>query len=461
MVLSHYTVFSEFLNDEKESILFSTRTSQGFVVSEDIRNSLLNGEVDSLSESTIESLRQMNIVVPESENEREEIIRDNEDTINDTDVLYEVIQPSAYCQLGCDYCGQNHTKDYITTELEEKLLERIQQKLKIKKWSAISIGWFGGEPLVGLPQIRSLTKRLKEIAASEGIPYQARVVTNGLSLKRKIFEELVNDLNITGVEVTLDGTAEYHDKVRHTKSKQATFDIIVANLEEIFAIPNYKELGCDVSIRCNVDHRNWEGVSPLIKYLADKNFNEYVSNFYLMGVYSWAGNDAHTKSLTKEEFANNEISWIIEMVEHGFSPNLIPGRVKEVCMAVNPTSEMYDAFGNIYNCTEVSYTDFYKDGTYTLGNLKNTVPLDIPDKPLSDWNNQVRTDATLPCHTCRMLPVCGGACPKSWHEDMRACPSNKFNIEEKLELAYIIDNNIGQVSFPLLTEAKEEEYSEG
>jgi uncharacterized protein len=36
-----------------------------------------------------------------------------------------------------------------------------------------------------------------------------------------------------------------------------------------------------------------------------------------------------------------------------------------------------------------------------------------------------------------MLPVCGGACPKSWAEGRRACPPNKFNIKEKLILSYL------------------------
>jgi uncharacterized protein len=34
-----------------------------------------------------------------------------------------------------------------------------------------------------------------------------------------------------------------------------------------------------------------------------------------------------------------------------------------------------------------------------------------------------------------MLPVCGGACPKQWHEGRAPCPSAKKNLGERLMLA--------------------------
>lgn len=104
-------------------------------------------------------------------------------------------------------------------------------------------------------------------------------------------------------------------------------------------------------------------------------------------------------------------------------------------MAVSKKSEMYDAYGNVFNCTEVSYVPKYKNSDYVLSNL-NENSKSLRERPFNDWNNQLLTNR-FPCHTCRMLPVCGGACPKSWHEDMRACPSAKFNIEDRLKLVYL------------------------
>jgi uncharacterized protein len=104
---------------------------------------------------------------------------------------------------------------------------------------------------------------------------------------------------------------------------------------------------------------------------------------------------------------------------------------------VSRDTEMYDAYGNIFNCTEVSLTSVYEGGPYVLGNLMNGSTSFSAKKPLNDWNEQLMENK-FPCHSCKMLPVCGGGCPKSWHEDMRACPSAKFNIRERLLLSHLI-----------------------
>jgi uncharacterized protein len=178
-------------------------------------------------------------------------------------------------------------------------------------------------------------------------------------------------------------------------------------------------------------------VSSLIKLLASNSLQDKIAYFYTVGVYSWAGNDAHMKSLTKEVYAEKEIDWMMEMLEAGFQPSLLPTRQSQVCMAVSKVSEMYDPYGNIFNCTEVSLTDFYKGSSYELGNLASDHLKVVEDRPIANWNDVVAQDR-YPCHTCRMLPVCGGGCPKAWFEDLRACPSAKFNIKERLRLSYLV-----------------------
>lgn len=436
--LSYYTLFSDTLNSRGDSVLFCSRSGESFVVNKELKTNLLEERFDLIPDPIIEKLIASKGIVLKEENELFEIREENKKAIrqNDDSELYIVIQPSANCQLGCYYCGQNHTKNYLTEEYSRAIVERIRGKLMAGNYKSLFIGWFGGEPLMGLPQLRELTNQFKKLAEEFNIRYASKIVTNGLSLKSKIFEELVVDLNVTQIEVTLDGPAEFHDTHRYTKEGKNSFELIYKNLTEIFKRDDYEKLGCFISIRCNVDRKNWEGVSPLIKLLANDGFQKKVSHFYVIGIYSWAGNDAHTNSLTKEEFASKEIDWLIEMFEAGFNPRVIPSRQKQVCAVVSPSFEMYDTFGNVFNCTEVSFSDTYEKTPYALGNLSN--PKEISERrPLSDWNETILTDK-FPCHTCKMLPVCGGGCPKSWHEDMRACPSAKFNIKERLALGYVL-----------------------
>jgi uncharacterized protein len=437
MKLSYYSIFSEPLNERDDVALLATRTGQSCVITKEAQDHLLEGRFELLSDELRTRLVDIELLVDPEQDELQYIIDENKRSIKKTDgSLYIVIQPSANCQLGCDYCGQSHTKDYISASLQEKLVERTRNKLQEKNYPGLSVGWFGGEPLMGLSQIRLLTKEFLKLAEEQGIRYSSSIVTNGLSLKEDIFLELVRDLKVSHIEVTLDGTQEFHDNVRHTKKKEKTFDIILSNLEKILNRDDFESLNCPISIRCNVDHRNVEGVSPLIQLLAEKGLHQKIQYFYPIGIYSWGGNDAQTKSLTKEEFAQMEIDWLIEMLDLGYRPGFMPNRVKNVCMAVSDSSEMYDAFGNIFDCTEVSYSDTYGDG-YVLGNLKFDEVTYSSTRTFSNWNDQILANE-FQCFSCKMLPVCGGCCPKSWREGRRACPNSKFNIKEKLALAYVI-----------------------
>lgn len=439
--LSHYIVFSDPVNSRNESIIFCTRTGQAIIISGKIRQSLEQQRFADLPEQVFQSLIKAKAIVREDEDELDTIIRENKHSIGNTTELYEVIQPSAMCQLGCDYCGQHHAKHYIKEEHFDKIVSRVRFKAMQKRYESLFIGWFGGEPLMGLPQIRKLSARLQELATSLDMTYESKIVTNGLSLKENIFRELVNDLKVKHIEITLDGTAEFHDQRRHTKEGGKTFDIIFNNLLRIVNMEGFKEMGCAISVRCNVDGRNHQSVSELIRLITSHSLQDKIAYFYPIGVYSWAGNEAHQKSLTKEDYAKMEIDWMIEMLEAGLMPSLLPNRTKQVCMAVSPVSEMYDPYGNIYNCTEVSLTPFYENTDYVLGNLKFTPSEDIPTRrPLTNWNDEV-LEGKFPCHTCKMLPVCGGGCPKSWHEDMRACPTAKFNIKERLALSYVVSKS--------------------
>jgi hypothetical protein len=69
-----------------------------------------------------------------------------------------------------------------------------------------------------------------------------------------------------------------------------------------------------------------------------------------------------------------------------------------------------------------------------LGTLKDGVAEERREL-LGNFNSRV-AQGEYPCSSCRMLPVCGGACPKKWLEGFEPCPSAKRNIKERLLLYY-------------------------
>jgi uncharacterized protein len=372
----------------------------------------------------------MEILVSDNQNEMELILKQNNESIIDDERLYLVIHPSAFCQLGCGYCGQQHQQRNLSEEHQDLFLERTRSKLSTKKFKILEVAWFGGEPLVGIAVIRRLAPRLKELATIFGCKYKSKIVTNGLSLIPSVVTELIHNYNIGHIEITLDGTAEYHNRRRHTKEGSPTFDTIFKN---VIDLANRSDSNIRITIRCNVDRRNYEGVIPLLHLIAKAGIQKRVG-FYVAAIHSW-GNDAHLESLSKEEFADLEIKWYSTMIQLGFKINMIPPRKKIVCIALSNHGEVLDANGDLFNCTEVSYVPQYGlINKYGIGNLNNG-EITGRRKTLGDFNDRI-ANSEYDCSECRMLPVCGGACPKLWQEGIIPCPSAKFNMERRLLLEY-------------------------
>lgn len=433
---SFYSVFVEEPTRE-QYIVYSTRSGKLIELAEDVYHHIENGIFDALDEEIKTSLLEAEILVPEQEDELKTIIDQNKKFIDNVETLYIVIQPSANCQMGCGYCGQEHEKKNLSDETNQLIIDRVKTKAARAngKFKNLQIGWFGGEPLLGLKDMRYLTTEFRKIAAAYNLNYQAAIVTNGLSLKKNIFIELSEELGVKGIEITLDGLAEHHDKRRFLKAGRAkTFDLIIKNLTDIFSLPNYEEYGISISIRSNVDMKNPESVEPLIDFLHEKNFLQKLADFYVAPIHSW-GNDAHLVSLEKEDFADKEIDWYLYLMEKGISRSFLPGRKHQVCMIVNDDAELYDANGGVFNCTEVSYVPKYEGTEYELGQLEDNV-LDYENKPLHNWNDTVLTKK-YPCGTCSILPVCGGSCPKNWSEGINSCPPIKHNIGDRVMLSYL------------------------
>jgi uncharacterized protein len=147
--------------------------------------------------------------------------------------------------------------------------------------------------------------------------------------------------------------------------------------------------------------------------------------------------------LSKQEYAKHEIEWLIYAIQKGFSvPDMIPERTHQPCMVVDKDSEVYDANGNIYPCYEFSYTPFYDNPEHTIGNLKLPEETYNQNVKTRDWFDSEIENGKSWCKGCKFFPVCGGGCVKKWYVDEPACPTFKFNMEERLMLDYLIKKKV-------------------
>jgi uncharacterized protein len=431
--LSLYHVATPPFIDTKDNILkrviFSTRNSNVRVITDSDWSSILDKKLHRITPHLLQQLVAEEFLVPEAEVELETILERNRALMEADRNLFMVVQPTAYCQLDCGYCGQKHFKQWLSTDYQNAFIERIRNKLETKKYESLTIGWFGAEPLSGISVIRSLTPQLIALAANYDCTYNATMVTNGLALTDKIATEMINTHVIRSINITLDGTKPYHDSRRFRKDGKGTFDRI---FENVVSLSKRNDLEVDILIRTNVDRNNYLSVLELIHKFAEAGIQDKIT-YNFAPIHAW-GNDADAVSLTPVEFANYEIEWFAEMLHLGFSVPLVPSRVNTVCMAVMPDSELVDAEGNLFNCTEVSYVPTYgSPNEYGIGHVIEGTDPNKREK-LGDFAHRVK-NGDYPCTTCRMYPVCGGACPKLWREGYEPCPSAKRNIEHRLLLS--------------------------
>ena len=441
MKLSKYHLTTDLLDDydfPNKQILFSTRTGTSLMIDSEIYQNLKTDNFNAIKNDMVDLLKKNLIIVDSEEDEFLIVTSENDKSREEVDVLSFTIQPSANCQLGCYYCAQNHSKDYASDDIIEKYVKRILHFLDSgKTYRGLNIIWYGGEPLTGLSSIKKTTKKLLEICNERGLHYNASMVTNGLSLKKDIFQDLVTNYKIRDFQITLDGLAESHDQRRYTKSGESTFDIIFKNIIDCTRTQAYQnKQGC-ISIRINIDKTNHQFVNPLLEYLVEKEINNYVAVSFAP-IVDWGGNDAGKDSLTNEQFAEKEIEWLLYCFDNKIKlSNLLPTRKYYACMVERNDSEVFDAFGNIYTCWEFPYTDTYGQDKHKIGNLNNDYDTYDENATLRNWSDEIKAGKTW-CKTCSHLPVCAGSCPKSWYEGKPACPEFKFNYKEKLILDYYI-----------------------
>ena len=443
---SHYLVsvpLSDSTSGPDRVLLFSTRTSAIRELDASAWAAAGIAPHPLLDEDMVNDLAGAKMLVPATENELAAVIGENNAAARESDELYYVVQPTAACQLGCDYCGQEHTAKVLSEEDQDLIIARLDAKLSRSNFRTLKIGWFGAEPLLGLNAMRRLSPRLATVSEQHGCRYVSEIVTNGLLLTPEIAQELENVHRVRYVEVTLDGIAVHHDARRKWKGHgRPSFDAIYENLAKLLRSKTAMKVG----LRCNVDRRNYDGISPLLRQLVGDGLQGNLFGVYMAPIHSW-GNDADAQSADPATFASWEIGWLVEMHNLGFSVRLLPERRAVTCMTLQPQAELVDAYGNLFDCTEVSYVPTYdqragagkmslpiigqeRSNSYAIGHVEDRDP--SPTRThLAAFNDRV-LEGAYPCSTCEMLPVCGGHCPKLWHEGKVNCPSPKHNIRERM-----------------------------
>lgn len=136
-----------------------------------------------------------------------------------------------YCpHVGMYDCENSHSANEMTFDTAKKTIDLvIMGKKKQRSFSnpALSITFYGGEPLMAFNLISKVVQYTKEL----GVDVNFGMTTNGSLLTKEVAKYLLeNNFNIN---VSLDGPKSEHDKCRLTATNAQTWDLVMTNLRYI------------------------------------------------------------------------------------------------------------------------------------------------------------------------------------------------------------------------------------
>ena len=168
------------------------------------------------------------------------------------------IAPTLDCNFRCKYCYEKHPKGIMNEETQKKLIEFAEQRLTLAK--SLSVTWYGGEPLLAKDVVYNLSEKFIELCQRLGISYDAFMVTNA-SLMTDEDVENFKKYKINGVQITIDGPKEIHDKRRLHIKNESTFDKLIDRVNVLL------NNDLNVIVRINIDKENINRVEELLDSL--------------------------------------------------------------------------------------------------------------------------------------------------------------------------------------------------
>lgn len=402
-------------------------------------------QLDECEKATIDELVKGNIIVKQNEDEPSKLILRNRLTSYGSNRTFALtILPTLRCNLNCKYCFEGEKTVAMDRNTIDKIKELFDKRLKEDDLRLFAVNWFGGEPLLEFGIITELSEYFIENCSKSNVRYYADIVSNCTLLDEEKAKKM-KDLNITSMQVTLDGPRRIHDSQRTNINKNPTFDLILNNIEKCS-----KYLPFAVRVNLSAGSDSWfDEFFSEIKHLAGNN-NISLYPGKLLSHATSACSSIESSCYNTLEFSQVSVEFYKKSVEYGFGLHWYPRLKTSGCCATSPFAMTIQPDGSLCRCwsqvgsQQESYgniNDF--DSSFNPENYYKWILFDI-----EKYSNT--------CHECIYFPICAGSCPANWipqtSEYMKGnnrlpaedkCCSIRYNLTDMLSLLYETSNKVG------------------
>ncbi len=374
-------------------LLFSTKQASKVLLKEETFRAI---ERETLSPSDEALLSRLGMIVHDREEEKRTAVTLIDKTNTNNPVLEIMVVLNLDCNFSCIYCyeGDMKGKLYMSDETAERLIDFIRKKLTGDKKSLL-IHFYGGEPLLSIRLIKSISQAMKSFTESRGASFNFTIITNGSLFKRSVAEDLV-PLGLKSIKITLDGIAETHNRYRPFKSGAPSFDSIIMNIKDTCDLTS-------IGIGGNFDKENYKTFVPLLDYLEREGLtSEKISAVKFDPILKQPLGEALLAGYTGGCMNINE-PWLSkvgsllreEILKRGYKTLTI---IPMPCMVEVSASYVVNFDGDIYKCPA-----FVGKKDFAVGNLQTGIKDYSSSYKLGIWKNEE-------CVECSYLPICFGGC---------------------------------------------------
>jgi len=333
-----------------------------------------------------------------------------------------VIAPTMACNMACVYCFENKTARKMSPEVMAAIVSYVEKRAR--SISGLQIDWYGGEPLLALDVIESLTASFVEMGEKHQFEYSSSMISNGYLLTAETVDRLVA-LKIRHVQITLDGPARIHNVKRPLKNKKESFYRILENLK-------YASTKLSVGIRVNVDKSfTIDMIEELLAELTAAGLRERAGVYFgMVEPSSQVCANIAESCYETADFSAIEVDYYRLLLARGFRIDKLPSPVAVFCMAQSTNAHLVDPDGNLYRCwnhagdAPKAYGTITDEINYLHPNFQRLFSGDPFDHAL--------------CVECELLPICMGGCPARRADRQLAgtqmCEAWKHNLQPMLEI---------------------------
>ena len=308
--------------------------------------------------------------------------------------LFLTVVTTHSCNLRCTYCFQEHHAESMRANVQDLLVDFVATSIKSCK--ELHVHWYGGEPLLCSPVIRSLSSHFREICEASGCRYSSSMSTNGFLLREEVTAEL-SQVGLEAIQVTLDGPPDIHDKRRPSVNGQGTFEVI---LDNVVAATQHVA----VVLRVNIDRENISRVPELLDILEVRGLGKEVLCDFVPVAPLTPSCQSDCFSMAPDDELRDVMRKVAKStLDRGLGLRL-PSIIKAShCIYDDVNSFVIDTDGRLYKCSVGEET--------SVGQLDGTDPRKFRLDYLP-WVKWIAIDpfADAECRECRVLPLCMGGC---------------------------------------------------